>query len=242
MSAPCTARKIFAIFKKELRGFFFSLSSYIIICAFLIAFGLLFFFRFYATNQMGAVVYIFWTLVTALAVATPLITMTSLSSEFSSGSYEILNTASVTTLDIILGKFFAATAFMLIATLPTIVYPLSISFMGDLDWGPVIAGYLVVALLIMALVAIGIFASSLTKNVIVSALVGLLISLTFCVFIGFIARLLPAGIASFVQLLAMDYHFVQIGKGVIDIRSAFYFLSVAFTGLYATKLVLDLKK
>ena len=95
------------------------------------------------------------------------------SEEFNTGSYELLLTLPVSSLNIILGKFLAAAAFAAIMLLPTIFYAIFISFLGDLDWGPVIGGYIGAVLMGAAFSAIGLFASSITRNQIIAFIAGM---------------------------------------------------------------------
>ena len=134
-----------------------------------------------------------------------------LSSEFSSGSYELISTQSVSALEIILGKFFSAVIFMLFALLPTILYPITLTFLGRLDIGPVIAGYIGSVFLIMSLCAIGIFASSVTKNQIVALIVGLAIMISLNMFLRYLTLLFPA-LVNVIEVISGDYHFANICK------------------------------
>jgi ABC-2 type transport system permease protein len=121
--------------------------------------------------------------------------------------------------------------------LPTLAYPVSISFIGDLDWGPVIGGYLGAILLGGAFSAIGLFASAITHNQIVAFIVGAAI----CFALTLIDKMLfffPETVVNIVEYLGADYHFSNISKGIIDSRDLIYFLSVIFIGLYGTYLVL----
>ena len=110
-----------------------------------------------------------------LAFVVPAITMRLFSEEFNVGSYEILLTMPVTFRDVILGKFLAGTAFVAVMLIPTLAYAVTVSFLGQLDWGPVIGGYLGAILLGGAFSAIGLFASSLTRNQIIAFIIALAI-------------------------------------------------------------------
>jgi ABC-2 type transport system permease protein len=205
-------------------------------------FGYAFFRQFFIQNQME-MNFLFAILPIAFAIFIPIVTMLLLANEFNTGTYEVLSTTSVSTLDIVLGKFIAAFLFSAILIAPTILYPISISFIGDLDWGPVIGGYLASLLLIAALTGIGLFFSAITKEVILAAILSLLVSLTFSfVLFYLVAPLLPPAFGRFVEAITMNYHFQMIGRGVIDVRTLIYFLSITAVSLYGTKLVLDLKK
>ena len=97
------------------------------------------------------------------------------SEELNVGSYEVLLTMPVTFLDVVLGKFLAASVFVAAMLIPTLAYPITVSFLGELDWGPVVGGYVGAVLLGAAFSAIGLFASSLTRNQIIAFIVAMAI-------------------------------------------------------------------
>ena len=133
--------KSFIILKKELKHIFLSPIAYIFSAIFLAVSGIYFFSRFFIISQNDMRDY-FSVLPIILSLIIPPITMGLLSSEFSSGSYELIITQSVSTLEIIIGKFLSAVIFMLFALLPTIMYPITLLFLGRLELGPVIGGYI----------------------------------------------------------------------------------------------------
>lgn len=234
--------KALIIFRKELRFFFFSPVAYLFICIFLVTVGVYFFVGFFAMNQIEMRLF-FEFLPIALALVIPGLTMNVFSSEYDSGSYEIISTTSASTLDIIIGKFLAVTVFMSIALGFTLAYPISISFLGDLDLGPVVGGYLGAIFLVMALTGVGIFASSLTNYSFVALLIGWIISLFISVVLFFfIIPFVPAPLARFLEYFSANHHFFAIARGVLDLRAIIYFVSIVFIALYGTKLTLDMKK
>ncbi len=232
--------KIFVIFKKELRFFFFSPIAYIFSALFLVSSGIYFFSRFFiiANNSMQDY---FLSLPLMLSFTIPPITMSLFSAEFQSGSYELISTQSVSTFDIIIGKFLAAWAFILFAIAPTIVYAMTLSFIGRLDLGPVIAGYIGTLFLVMQMCAIGVFASSISKNQIVALIVGLSIMILFNYFLKFIAVIFP-NLINIIQFASSDTHFLNIALGIIDFRDIIYFLSLSVIFLYGTYLVIENRK
>ena len=160
------------------------------------------------------------------------------SEELNVGSYEILLTMPVTFLDVVLGKFLAAVVFVVTMLIPTLAYPITVSFLGQLDWGPVVAGYTGAVLLGAAFSAIGLFASSLTRNQIIAFIIGMAI----CFGLTLIDKMLfflPQSLLSFFEYLGADFHFKNVSKGVIDSRDILYFLSVSFVGLYGAYLALQ---
>jgi ABC-2 type transport system permease protein len=228
------------IFRKELRDFFTSPIAYIVITIFLLVTGWFFFMTFFLNNQ-ASLRNFYGLLPYTFAFVIPAITMRLFSEELSIGSYEVLITMPVTFTDIAVGKFLAGSAFVGVMLLPTLIYPVSISFVGELDLGPVIGGYLGAVLLGSAYTAIGLFASSLTRNQIVAFITGLLI----CFFLTLIDKMLlffPGSVVKVIGYIGADFHFQNIAKGIVDSRDVLYFASVIFLGLYGTSLAMSEKK
>jgi ABC-2 type transport system permease protein len=123
---------------------------------------------------------------------------------------------------------------------PTLAYPVTVSLLGSLDWGPVTGGYLGALLLGAAFSAIGLLASALTRNQIVAFIVGMAI----CFGLTLVDQMLffvPRALLGTLTYLAVDSHFQNIAKGILDTRDIVYFLSLGFIGLYGTSLVLKAK-
>lgn len=220
------------IFNKELKDFFISPIAYIVISIFLLITGWLFFSTFFLFNQ-ATLRSFFDMLPIIFSFVVPAITMRLFSEELNVGSYEILLTLPVTFRDIIVGKFLAGVALIGAMLVPTLFYPIFISFLGQLDWGPVAGGYMGTMLLGASFCAVGLFASSLTRNQIISFIVGMVI----CISLTLIDKMLfffPEGWLGLIEYLGADHHFQNISKGVVDSRDILYFLSVVFIGLYAT--------
>jgi ABC-2 type transport system permease protein len=232
-------RQVLFIFNKEFRDYFISPIAYIVIALFLVVTGWLFFSVFFAQGQ--ADMRRFFNLLPFLyALVVPVITMRLFSEELNVGSYELLLTLPVTFRDIILGKFFAALAFLAAILLPTVVYAIFISFIGDLDWGVILGSYIGAIFLGGAYAAIGLFASSLTRNQIIAAIVAMVI----CVLLVIVDQMLfffPQSILPIVDYLSASGHFQNIARGIVDTRDLVYFLSITFLGLYATHLVMQEK-
>lgn len=177
------------IFKKEFRSYFISPIAYIVISIFLIVVGWLFFSTFFL-NRQASLTRFFSLLPITFAFIIPAITMRLFSEEINVGSYEILLTLPVTFREIILGKFLAAVAFVGVMISPTLVYAFSTMVLGRLDWGPVIGGYLGAMLLGATFCAIGILASSMTRNQVVSFIIGIAICFSFTILADFFIYLI----------------------------------------------------
>ncbi|MGD9364097.1 MAG: ABC transporter permease subunit [Desulfobacteraceae bacterium] len=233
-------RQTWLIFNKEFKDYFISPIAYIVIAIFLFVTGWLFFSKFFIYGQVDLRLF-FNLLPFIFAFVVPAITMRLFSEELNVGSYEILLTMPVTFRDIIVGKFLAGVAFVAAILIPTLAYPIFISFFGDLDWGVVAGSYLGSILLGAAYVAIGLFASSLTRNQIIALIVGMVI----CFLLSIIDRMLfffPHSTLGVFAYLSSAIHFENIAKGIVDTRDIVYFLSMMFMGLYATHLVMLEKK
>jgi len=232
-------RQVANIASKEFRDYFISPIAYIVISIFLLVTGWFFFATFFLYNQADLRNF-FNLLPTTLSFVIPAITMRLFSEERNVGSYETLLTLPVTFRDIILGKFCAAVLLVAVMLLPTIFYAVCITAIGSLDWGPVIGGYLGALLLGAAFSAIGLFASSLTRNQIIAFIVAMAI----CFLLTTIDRMLfffPQATLAVLGYLGAASHFQNIAKGIIDSRDIIYFLSVVFIGLYGTALVMEEK-
>ena len=158
--------KINTIFKREVQTFFTSPVAYIVITLFLLLTGWFFFSTFFLTGRADMRDF-FNLLPIVFSFIIPALTMRLFAEEYRSGSFEISGTLPVGLIDIISGKFLAALFFSIVMLVPTIIYAVFISFLGELDPGPVIGGYIGAVLLAGAYSAIGVIASSLTKNQII---------------------------------------------------------------------------
>ena len=230
-------KKFLYIFMEEFKSYFVSPIAYIVISIFLVVTGWFFFSTFFIYNQTYLRDF-FSLLPIIFTFIIPAITMKLFSEEKNIGSYEILLTLPVSFIDVILGKLLAAISFVIIMLLPTLSYAICISFLGKLDWGPVIGGFIGAIFLGGAYSAIGIFTSSLTKNQIIA----FILSLAICFILTFIDRILffiPQSLIGFFNYLASGYHFQNISKGIIDFRDILYFVSIGFIACYGINLTMQ---
>ena len=232
-------RQVVQIFRREFRTYFVSPIAYIVIAIFLLVTGWFFFTTFFLFNQ-ATLRNFFGMLPVIFAFVVPAITMRLIAEELNVGSYETLLTLPVTYLDVILGKFLACVAFVAAMLAPTLAYALTVSVLGELDWGPVVGGYVGALLLGGAFAAVGLFASSLTRNQIIAFILGVAICFSLTL-IDKMLFFLPRSLLGVFAYLGADYHFQNISKGIIDSRDVIYFLSVSFVALYGAHLVLQAK-
>ena len=232
-------RQALNIMKKEFKSYFVTPIAYIVISVFLLVTGWFFFSAFFIYNQASLRGF-FSFLPFSFAFVIPAVAMRLFAEERGTGSYEILLTLPVTFRDVVLGKFFAATAFVAVMLAPTLFYPVTISFLGDLDWGPVFGGILGALFLGAAFAAIGLFASSLTRNQIIAYITGTALCFAL-VLIDKMLFFLPSSWVRGITYLGADYHFQNIAQGVIDSRDILYFISIVFISLYAAAIALKEK-
>jgi ABC-2 type transport system permease protein len=232
-------RQATIICRKEFKSYFVSPIAYIVISIFLLVIGWFFFSVFFLYDQANLRNF-FKLLPIIFSFVVPAITMRLFSEELNVGSYEILLTLPVTFWDVVLGKFLAGVGFLVCMLIPTIAYPITVSFLGQLDWGPVLGGYMGAILLGGAFTAIGLFASSLTRNQITSFIIGVAICFALTV-MDRTLFFLPRSALGFISYLGTDFHFQNISKGIVDSRDILYFLSVSFVALYGARLVMQEK-
>jgi ABC-2 type transport system permease protein len=224
------------MFVKEFKTYFVSPIAYIVIAIFLMITGWFFFSTYFLRGQ-ASLTYFFEMLPYMFSFIAPAITMKLFSEEYNTGSYEMLLTLPVTLPQILFAKLAAAAAFIAVMLAPTVVYALSVSWTGDLEWAPVIGGYIGALLLGVAFSSIGLFVSSLTRNQIIAFILaaGVCFGLTM---LDLALFFLPGPVLDVVQFLAVRSHFESIAKGVLDSRDLIYFFSLVFISLYAAYLAL----
>jgi ABC-2 type transport system permease protein len=241
-------RKLFAIVGREWRAYFLSPLAYVILTAYMFLNGLIFsrILAFLATPGVPRERFLtlmftntyFW-IFTLFIV--PIITMRLLAEERKSGTLEVLLTSPVSEGTVVAGKFLGALGFFLVVWLPSLVFILYLRTQTAVDPGSVAAGYVGIALIGAYFLAIGVFASTLTKNQIVAAI------LTFAMLIPlFSAGLFQSGAdparQNVVDYLNMWDHMDEFARGVVDSRRLVYYVSGTAFFLFLSSVVLASKK
>ena len=126
-----------------------------------------------------------------------------------------------------------------IALFATIIYPITIANIGNLDNGGTICGYLALILMSMAYTGIGLFTSSITSNQIVAFLLALFIGLFFQIIFDVLAFNFTGFIGELINSLSLQSHFESMSRGVVDSKDIIYFLSVAFVGIFLSEISLS---
>ena len=225
--------KVFlALTVKETRTLFVSPIAYAVIAVFLLLTGYTFAVTLFMTKQ-ATLAYIFFQGAMQLVLLVPLVTMRQFAEERRGGTLELLLTAPVREGSIVLAKFTASMAVLLVMLAFTLVYAFILGVVGNPDWGPVYSGYLGLALLAGALVAIGLAVSALTTNQIVAAVVSLgIFGLLWA--IDTWAALLPAPIDDWVLGLSLLARFTPFAVGSMYASDFGFFLALTTLGLFLT--------
>jgi ABC-2 type transport system permease protein len=143
--------------------------------------------------------------------------------------------------EVILGKFLAGMAMLAAIVGMTFFYAITLMMLGPVDRGPVIAGYVGLLLMGGSYVAIGVMASSFTRNQIVAFIIAFALSFALFIF-GQITQLAPEWLAPIISFLSMGKHFEPLSRGIIDSRDVVYYLSVTVVCLVIATVSLESRK
>lgn len=242
---------MFSIFKKELAGFFNSLTGYIVISVFLLINSLI---MWVFPGELNIYDSGYASLDTLFIISpwvflflVPAVTMRMISEEKRLGTIELLYSRPLTEYRIIVGKYLASVTLVLMALIPGVVYFLTVWYIGEpkgnIDVGGTMGSMIGLFFLASVYAAAGLFASSLTSNQVISFIIAVTIS--FILFIGFDSFSFLPGlqkIDEWVIRLGINEHYKSMSRGVIDIGDISYFLAVIIIFIEATRLVLTSRK
>ncbi|MBN1890562.1 MAG: Gldg family protein [Thermoflexales bacterium] len=233
-----------AVARKELRAYFGSPMALIFVGAFLIATLFSFFWAetFFSRNIADVRPLFRWMpILMVFLVAT--LTMRQWSEEQRAGTLEVLLTLPVRRSLLVLGKFIAVVALICLSLALTLGLPLTVSQLGNLDWGPVVGGYLATILMASAYAAIGLFISSRTDNQIVALILTVLLCGAFYVVgAGDVTSLVGDTPGGILRAIGTGSRFESIERGVIDLRDLAYYLSITALFLVLNIVSLDAKR
>ena len=226
---------------KELRSYFVSPVAYIVAGFWL--FGTGFFFFLSATQgQDASLRSVFGVITVLLLLISPALTMRLLSEESRTGTLELLLTAPVKDWAVVVGKFIGAFVLYLVMISFTLFYALILLFYGgNPDWGPIWSGYLGLLLFGMVFLAVGLFASALTSNQMVAAVIAFVILLILYVISQFGANL-GAGFGDFLRKLSVRERFDPFERGIVDLRDIVFYLSLTALVLFLTIQVVEARR
>jgi ABC-2 type transport system permease protein len=177
----------------------------------------------------------------------PAITMGLFANEKTSGTMELLMTSPISIWQIVIGKFFAASGFALLMTGIVAFFPCLLMFYGDLDAGRTASSLLGLLLVSFAYVAVGAFASSITRNQLIAFILTMVLLLVIGMMLPFLVDLMLAGIdgagagsiAGFMGYIATAPHFEELLKGIVDTSDLTYFFVVTASFLVLAKTAVE---
>ncbi|MCU0363509.1 MAG: gliding motility-associated ABC transporter permease subunit GldF [Bacteroidales bacterium] len=242
---------MFAIYRKEISGFFSSLTGYIVIIVFLVVNSL---FMWVFPGELNILDSGYATLDTIFYISpwvflflVPAVTMRMIAEERKTGTIELLFVRPVSERGIVWGKFLAAVTLVLLALVPGIIFYVSVSILGEtpgnLDKGGIAGSFIGLFLLASVYAAAGIFASSLTDNQVIAFILAVLAC--FILYMGFDSFAYLPGLKKLDELvlrLGVNEHYRSLSRGVLDSRDIAYFLAAAAIFNEATRLVLLSRK
>jgi len=240
-----------AIYTREIRGFFSSLTGLVVIVVFVLLNSL---FMWVFGGQMNILENGYASLDRLFSLApwvflflVPAISMRMFAEEKRSGTLELLFTRPVHEFGIVTAKFAATWTLVLLSLVPTLVFYFSVYSLGsppgNLDAGGTWGSYIGLVFLGGIYASIGVFSSSLTENQIVAFILAVLFSFLFYLGFSFISSIASTGEwAGIIEKFGIDYHYQSVSRGVLDSRDVVYFLTIIILFLYLTKTSLQSRK
>ena len=236
-----------AVFKRELRSYFTTPIAYVFLVVFLFFSGYLTFKNGFFEIRQADMTAFFINMPLLFAFMVPATTMRLWAEERKTGSIELLLTLPITVTQAVLGKFFAAWVFLIIALALTFPMVITVFFLGNPDAGLIITGYLGTILMAGGFLALGCFFSALSKNQVISFVLSV-VACAVLVFAGvpttmnYLSTFLPAGLVSAVETMSLESHFESIQKGVLEFKDVSYFVILIIGWVAACTVVLEERK
>ena len=230
-----------AIFKREMRSYFTGGTGWVFCSLFALIMNLFYYFECLLSYKSNFIP-LFNTMLLVLIFLVPLMTMRIWSEEKKQKIDQLLLTAPVDTLEIVLGKYFAALAVFLIALALTLPYPLLSMIYGTPEHAITLGNYIAIILAAAAYISVSQFMASLTESQILSALLSLAALLCFFltqILFDFIPYDFVAKISGFISIPA---RFVNFTKGIFSFADAFYFISLSALFIFFTSRVVESRR
>jgi ABC-2 type transport system permease protein len=221
---------LLTLLAKETKALFSSPIAYAVIAVFLLLMGYSFT-AFLFLNRTSTLVHLFFQAAVLFLLIVPMLTMRQFAEERKTGTLELLLTAPVREIHIVLAKFLASMAVNASMLALTLTYAGVLQVYGKPDWGPIYSGYLGLVLFTAALVALGVTVSALTANQIVAAVVSLGLFLLLWT-IDTLGSLLPYPFDNMVLSVSLLAHFTPFATGAIYLSDVGFFVSLVLLGLF----------
>jgi ABC-2 type transport system permease protein len=176
-----------------------------------------------------------------LLLIMPLLTMRLIAEERRAGTIELLLTYPIRDGAVLAGKYLAALALYAMMIGLTLAYPAMVAYFAQLEWGPLLTGYLGLLLMGAAFLAVGLFASSLTENQIVAAVITFGVLLMFWV-IGWSADYAGGAFGRVLAHLSILEHNESFSRGVVDTKDVIYYVNFTALALFLTLRALESRR
>jgi ABC-2 type transport system permease protein len=233
-------KNVWAVATRELRSYFLSPLAYLVIAFFLFGAGLLFGLIIESSREASLRGLISNVSVLFLFIV-PMISMRLLAEEQRTGTIELLLTNPVQEWEIVTGKFLSSVLLLLVIVGLTLLYPLFLFIFGNPDRGPIAAGYVGVILQAAAFLAVGLWASSLTENQIVAAVLSFVFLLVLWLSDN-LGQSLGGTIGTIISYTSVINHFQDFPQGVINTKDVIYYLTLVLAGLVLSTLSLQSRR
>ena len=234
-------RTIWTISKREFGAYFKSPIAYVVLSAFVLPAGFLFFTNFFLVGNASMEGF-FGNFTWILTFFAPAVAMRLLAEERATGTIEMLLTMPVRDWEVVTGKFLAGVGMLFVGLLLTLPYVYTVSKLGALDAGPVIGSYLGLLLSGSTYLAVGLLTSAMTKNQIIALILGFIICLGLFLLSNLFSILAGPTLGPLLQYSSPAYHFQRMSRGVIELRSVVYYLTFIAVLLVLSVQVLESRK
>lgn len=235
-------RNIGALTQRELAASFFSPVAYVVAAIFLVTTGYLFMNNTLVEGAEASIRPLLESIALVLVFAIPLLTMRVLADEYATGMIEALMTAPVTDVEVVVGKFLGVLFFYLSLLVSTLVYVILLFKYGGSDLAGVAFGYVGLVLLGALYIAIGVFASSLTRHQLVAALIGAGLLGVLTLLVDAFAAWRGGAWRTVLSYVNVLHHFEDFSKGIFDTKAIVFFLSCTVFFLFLTVKILESRR
>jgi ABC-2 type transport system permease protein len=243
---------VIALLKKEINSFLSSIIGYVVMIVFLLSIGL---FMWIIPGTDFNVLETGYANIDSLFIIAPwvfmflipAVTMRSFAEENKTGTIELLLTRPLSDLQIIFAKYTAGVILVLFSLVPTLVYFVSVYFMasprGNVDVGGIMGSYFGLLFLCSAFVSIGVFASALSNNQIISFILAVVLSFFFHTGFDSLSTLSTSGfVPELLSQIGISSHYASMSRGVIDTRDMIYFVTLTAFFLLLTRFIIEKRK
>jgi ABC-2 type transport system permease protein len=235
---------ILTLMRRELGAYFLSPVAYVVNAIFLFTAGLAFGLGTFRAGGEASLRFLFdpWVLV-ILMLLVPFLTMRLFSEEMRSGTIETLMTVPISETQVVVGKFLGAYVFYLILLSTILLYPLIMSYFGDLDVLLLLCNYLGLVLLGALYTAVGLFFSSVTRHQLIAVLLSVTLLVIFSLASFELAQVVDAGWTRVIlQHFSIRAHFHDFVRGMVDVNHLVFFVTTTFAFLFLTVKKLEMRR